>query len=62
MKKLAVLFTLFFFLIGSSIIAQSGHYKNGKGSSHKGGTYKNSKTNCQESSRRFKSRGGRGDN
>jgi hypothetical protein len=45
MKKTAVLFILFFFLFGSSVDAQSGHYKSGKGSSHKGGTYKNAKTN-----------------
>ncbi|WP_264564712.1 hypothetical protein [Flavobacterium sp. N3904] len=45
MKKIALLFTLFFFMLSISIDAQSGHYKNGKGSSHKGGTYKNSSTN-----------------
>lgn len=45
MKKLVVLFSLFFLVLGSSMEAQSGHYKNGKGSSHKGGKYKNSKTN-----------------
>ncbi|UWY28111.1 hypothetical protein N4T20_20610 [Flavobacterium sp. TR2] len=45
MKKLAILFSLFFLVLGGSIEAQSGHYKGGKGSSHKGGKYKNSSTN-----------------
>ncbi|MDI1306785.1 hypothetical protein [Flavobacterium sp. AED] len=45
MKKLAILLTVFLFILSSSINAQSGHYKNGKGSSHKGGSYKNSSTN-----------------
>jgi len=45
MKKLVVLFSLFFLVLGGTIEAQSGHYKSGKGSSHKGGKYKNSKTN-----------------
>jgi hypothetical protein len=45
MKKLVIAFTLFFFLLGGTINAQSGHYKNGKGSSHKGGSYKNKTTN-----------------
>lgn len=31
-------------IIGNNVFAQ-GHYKNGKGSSHKGGHYKNSSTN-----------------
>ncbi|MBW1655240.1 hypothetical protein [Flavobacterium quisquiliarum] len=44
MKKLAVLFSLFFLILGSSIEAQSGHYKGEKGSSHKEGKYKNSST------------------
>lgn len=44
MKKLAVLFSLFFLIAGSTIEAQSGHYKSGKGSSHKGGKYKNAST------------------
>lgn len=45
MKKSAILFSLFFLVLGGSIEAQSGHYKGGKGSSHKGGKYKNSSTN-----------------
>ena len=45
MKKLVVLFSLFFLVLGGNIEAQSGHYKSEKGSSHKGGKYKNSKTN-----------------
>lgn len=45
MKKLVVLFSLFFLVLGSSVEAQSGHYKSGKGSSHKGGKYKNASTN-----------------
>ncbi|MFV5695191.1 hypothetical protein ACM55G_07105 [Flavobacterium sp. LB3P122] len=45
MKKLAILLSIFFFILSSNINSQSGHYKNGKGSSHKGGTYKNSSTN-----------------
>lgn len=45
MKKLVVLFSLFFLVLGGSIEAQSGHYKSGKGSSHKAGKYKNSSTN-----------------
>jgi hypothetical protein len=45
MKKFALLFTLFFFMLSTTVDAQSGHYKNGKGSSHKGGKYKNSSTN-----------------
>jgi len=32
MKKLAILFSLFFLVLGGSIEAQSGHYKGGKGS------------------------------
>lgn len=44
MKKLVVLCSLFFLVLGGSIEAQSGHYKGGKGSSHKGGKYKNSTT------------------
>lgn len=45
MKKLVVFFTLFFLILGGNIEAQKGHYKSGKGSSHKGGKYKNSSTN-----------------
>lgn len=45
MKKLAILLTVFLFILSSCINAQSGYYKNGKGSSHKGGSYKNSSTN-----------------
>lgn len=45
MKKLVVFFTLFFLVLGGNIEAQKGHYKSGKGSSHKGGKYKNSSTN-----------------
>ncbi|WP_158308432.1 hypothetical protein [Flavobacterium columnare] len=45
MKRRTVLFTMFLFLLGTSINAQKGHYKGGKGSSHKGGHYKNSSTN-----------------
>ncbi|MDA6072303.1 hypothetical protein NJT12_21990 [Flavobacterium sp. AC] len=44
MKKLVVLFSLIFLVLGGTIEAQSGHYKNGKGSSHKGGKYKNAST------------------
>lgn len=44
MKKAAILFTMILFLLGGNVNAQSGHYKGGKGSSHKGGHYKNSKT------------------
>ncbi|WP_165932711.1 hypothetical protein [Flavobacterium cellulosilyticum] len=42
---MALVFTLFLFFMGSPIDAYSGHYKNGKGSSHKGGKHKNSSTN-----------------
>jgi hypothetical protein len=45
MKKLALVLTLLLFLLGGSIEAQTGHYKSGKGSSHKGGKYKNTSTN-----------------
>ncbi len=44
MKKLAQILTAILLFISISINAQSGHYKNGKGSSHKGGSYKNSST------------------
>jgi hypothetical protein len=44
MKKLIVLCSLFFLVLGGNIEAQSGHYKGGKGSSHKGGKYKNAST------------------
>lgn len=44
MKKAVILFSLFFLVLGGSIEAQ-GRYKGGKGSSHKGGKYKNSSTN-----------------
>lgn len=44
MKKLAILVTMFLFLLGTNVHAQKGHYKGGKGSSHKGGHYKNSST------------------
>jgi hypothetical protein len=45
MKKLALVLTLLLFLVGGNIDAQNGHYKSGKGSSHKGGKYKNASTN-----------------
>ncbi|HEY9805997.1 MAG TPA: hypothetical protein V6D04_05475 [Candidatus Obscuribacterales bacterium] len=47
MKKLFLFLTLLGFLAGAplSSFAQGGHYKGGKGSSHKGGKYKNKATN-----------------
>ena len=47
MKKLLFALATFGFLAGlplSHALAQGGHYKNGKGSSHKGGSYKNKAT------------------
>lgn len=52
MKKLVVLFSLFFLVLGGNIEAQSGHYKNGSGSSHKGGKYKNASTGNHYKKRR----------
>jgi len=47
MKKLLSLLLILLFLLPLSLDAQKrgGHYSGGKGSSHKGGTYKNKKTN-----------------
>lgn len=45
MKKTAILLVMLLFLLGTNVHAQKGHYKGGKGSSHKGGHYKNSSTN-----------------
>ena len=47
MKKLLFLLSLLGFLLSASLspaFAQGGHYKGGKGSSHKGGSYKNKAT------------------
>lgn len=43
MKKLFFMIALMGICL-SSVYAQGGHYKKGKGSSHKGGKYKNSST------------------
>lgn len=43
MKKLIVALALASLCAGSAY-AQGGHYKNGRGSSHKGGKYKNAST------------------
>jgi len=43
MKK-ALLVLLTFLMIGLISFAQEGYYKNGEGSSHKGGKYKNTAT------------------
>jgi hypothetical protein len=47
MKKLVLFLTMICFLAGAPLSswAQGGHYKGGKGSSHKGGKYKNKATN-----------------
>lgn len=52
MKKVILMFTMLLFILGGSVNAQSGHYKNGKGSSHKGGKYKNSSTHNHYKKRR----------
>ena len=53
MKKLIVLCSLFFLVLGGNIEAQSGHYKGGKGSSHKGGKYKNASTHNHYKKRKW---------
>lgn len=46
MKKILLLLFLFFSTsIAFDSYSQKGHYKGGKGSSHKGGSYKNKSTN-----------------